>query len=566
MKKYKQIIIRRLLLSMVTNPIFVVIYLISFYELYTLCRFGRFNNNIIVLFICMLFFLSWFIYLIIRIRRKSVTMPQHIIDEYEFHESGIRILQDQEIQVGFQDIKSFSINKKYAYIVLKNKDVVILNMISKTPEDRNIIKNDLNKSVSVWRKSLYKVIWIYIAIIIMVTTTLFYGYKIYHDAVNFNGRFSWVLYDLKHKKEIKFEHNNIYQDGVEGIFTDINEKLHMPETLYVANGFSLNFDSDGIIKSFGAFLYGNNRKGKPKSYSIYYDSNKSKKITVYLNDYIDADFNEDKLIEPLTNTMKVIPLKETVSKWNERQYGILYYGKRSFGYNTDGIVYIDLEGNTRSADEVSSEIIGYTVSVYVPEKEHAYTPVRYNLTEDLNNIKKYHLNVDENEKTSRSANSEDKEFYLSDNIGYKLKVVEAAAGSRFYSLYGTKDGGNTWDTINEDPFIGRGGVAEGITFINEKLGFIALSHSGGSYGELYRTEDGGLSFEVVNLPEVKVALKGKETFTPFDFPGMPYKEDGILNILVGQGTDGDYNGNSSALYQSKDEGITWEYIKEVKRE
>ncbi len=566
MKKYKQIIIRRLLLSMVTNPIFVVIYLISFYELYTLCRFGRFNNNIIVLFICMLFFLSWFIYLIIRIRRKSVTMPQHIIDEYEFHESGIRILQDQEIQVGFQDIKSFSINKKYAYIVLKNKDIVILNMISKTPEDRNIIKNDLNRSVSVWRKSLYKVIWIYIAIIIMVTTTLFYGYKIYHDAVNFNGRFSWVLYDLKYKKEIKFEHNNIYEDGVEGIFTDINEKLHMPETLYVADGFSLNFDSDGIIKSFGAFLYGNNRKGKPKSYSIYYDSNKSKKITVYLNDYIDADFNEDKLIEPLINTMKVIPLKETVSKWNERQYGILYYGKRSFGYNTDGIVYIDLEGNTRSADEVSSEIIGYTVSVYVPEKEHAYTPVRYNLTEDLNNIKKYHLNVDENEKTSRSANSEDKEFYLSDNIGYKLKVVEAAAGSRFYSLYGTKDGGNTWDTINEDPFIGRGGVAAGITFINEKLGFIALSHSGGSYGELYRTEDGGLSFEVVNLPEVKVALKGEETFTPFDFPGMPYKEDGILNILVGQGTDGDYNGNSSALYQSKDEGITWECIKEVKRE
>lgn len=340
----------------------------------------------------------------------------------------------------------------------------------------------------------------------------------------------------------------------------------MPETLYVADGFSLNFDSDGIIKSFGAFLYGNNRKGKPKSYSIYYDSNKSKKITVYLNDYIDANFNKDKLIEPLINTMKVIPLKETVSKWNERQYGILYYGKRSFGYNTDGIVYIDLEGNTRSADEVSSEIIGYTVSVYVPEKEHAYTPVRYNLTEDLNNIKKYHLNVDENEKTSRSANSEDKEFYLSDNIGYKLKVVEAAAGSRFYSLYGTKDGGNTWDTINEDPFIGRGGVVAGITFINEKLGFIALSHSGGSYGELYCTEDGGLSFEVVNLPEVKVALKGEETFTPFDFPGMPYKEDGILNILVGQGTDGDYNGNSSVLYQSKDEGITWEYIKEVKRE
>jgi len=513
----------------------------------------------------MLFFLSWFIYLIIRIRRKSVTRPQHIIDEYEFYESGIRILQDQEIQVDFQDIKSFSINKKYAYIVLKNKDIVILNMINKTSEDINLIKKDLNKSVSVWRKSLYKVIWTYIAIIIMVITTLFYGYKIYHSAINFNGKLSWTLNDLEHKKEIKFEHNNIYEDGLEGIFTDINKKLHMPETLYVSDSFSLNFDHDGTIKSFDAFLYGKNDKGELESYLISYDSNKSKKIAVYLKGYVNSDFNEDKLIEPLINTMKVIPLKETVSKWDEKQYGILYYGKRSFGYNTEGIVYIDLEGNTKLADEVSSEIIGYTVSVYVPGKEHIYTPVRYNLTEDLNNIKKDKLSTEESKKPARSANSEDKEFYLSDNIGYKLKVEGAAAGSRFYSLYGTKDGGTTWEITNGDPFIGRSGVAAGITFINEKLGFLALSHSGGSYGELYRTEDGGLSFEVVNLPEVKVTLKGEETFTPFDFPGMPYKEDGILNILVGQG-DGDYNGNSSALYQSKDEGITWGYIKEVKRE
>ncbi|MDU6792288.1 MAG: hypothetical protein E6427_06190 [Anaerococcus sp.] len=46
---------------------------------------------------------------------------------------------------------------------------------------------------------------------------------------------------------------------------------------------------------------------------------------------------------------------------------------------------------------------------------------------------------------------------------------------------------------------------------------------------------------------------------------MPYEENGVLNVLVGQGSDGDYNGNSSALYQSKDNGITWEYIEEVKK-
>ncbi|MGL5353392.1 MAG: hypothetical protein ACRDA5_08690, partial [Clostridium sp.] len=67
----------------------------------------------------------------------------------------------------------------------------------------------------------------------------------------------------------------------------------------------------------------------------------------------------------------------------------------------------------------------------------------------------------------------------------------------------------------------------------------------------------------VVLPEVKVILNNGETYNPFDFPGMPYEEDGILSIKVGQGADGDYNNNCEGLYRSKDKGITWEYIKEV---
>lgn len=46
---------------------------------------------------------------------------------------------------------------------------------------------------------------------------------------------------------------------------------------------------------------------------------------------------------------------------------------------------------------------------------------------------------------------------------------------------------------------------------------------------------------------------------------MPFKKGGVLNILVGQGSDGDYNGNSSELYQSEDKGQTWKFIKEVKK-
>ena len=547
MGKYKKFTKGQLFLSMLCNPIFIAIYGIFFYELYTLCKYGRIHNNIIILLGCMLFFLAWLVIFIIRIMKRSKNVQQETINEYGFDEN----LELKSIEKG---------------------------------------------------KSSYKVIWQWTAIAIMIFITLFYGVKIYNSGVKYNGKLSWFLSDLKNKKTVRFEDSNIYENGIEGIFTDINKKIQLPNDLYVSDsGFSLYFDSDGVITAFDTYLYGKDDKGKNESYLISYDKSKSDSITVILNGYVNADYNEDKKLEPLITTMKVIPLKETVSKWNENKYGILYYGKRSFGYNTDGIVYINGEGKTKealnSSLDLSSEIIGNVVSVYVPGKEDIYTPVRYIFQDDLNNIKADSLNSNDNEngntnssgtvnnnvnssetandksnssekvnnKGSRSGKSSNgiDEFYLSDTVGYKLEVTDAAAGSRFYSLNTTADGGATWTVLNEDPFLGQTGVAAGITFLNEKLGFLCLSHSGGSRGDLYKTEDGGLSYKKVDFQSIKVALNNGETYEPFDLPGMPYSKDGNLEVLIGQGSDGDYNGGSKALYESKDQGNTWEYVKEV---
>ena len=409
------------------------------------------------------------------------------------------------------------------------------------------------------RYKFYKVRWPYIAIIAIVLITSVYGVKIYHSAINFNGKLSWYLHDIENKKTIKLEHNNIYDSGIEGVFEDINKEIQMPENLYISDSFSLKFDSNGIVTSFDTYLYGKNDKDELESYLISYDSNKSEKITVYLNGYVNANYNEDKLLKPLIDTMKVIKLKETVSNWDEDQYGILYSGKRNWGYNTDGIVYLDSEGNTKKPPNGYSEIVGYTVSVFVSGKEDKYTPVRYNL-ENITVVNP--SKVDKDENSSKNIDS-DTEFYRSKEVGYRLEVTAAAMGSRSYSLEGTLNGGVAWETINEDPFSGEIGVASGITFINDKLGFLGLSHSGGSIAALYRTEDGGLSYKKVTLPDVKIKLTDGQTYNPFDFPKMPLEEDGILNILVGQGADGDYNGGCKALYKSKDEGKTWEYIKET---
>lgn len=154
-------------------------------------------------------------------------------------------------------------------------------------------------------------------------------------------------------------------------------------------------------------------------------------------------------------------------------------------------------------------------------------------------------------------------FYLTDKTAYRLVVVDAAAGSRFYALEKAEDGTN-WKRINEDPYNGNTGGVSGLTFLDEKLGFIALSHNGGSEGELYRTEDGGKTFSQVKFPDRKVKLPDGEEYNPFDTPEVPYKEGKVLKVKVGQGADGDYNGGIKAVYTSKDNGETWKFTEEAK--
>ena len=113
---------------------------------------------------------------------------------------------------------------------------------------------------------------------------------------------------------------------------------------------------------------------------------------------------------------------------------------------------------------VSSNMTGYIVSLYIPGKESEYCPIRYNMVRDLENISEgLNVNYQSDEGLEK--------YFLSDNEGYELLITGSALGSRSYSLYGTYNGGETWNIINEDPFNGDMGTADGMTFINEKLGF-----------------------------------------------------------------------------------------------
>lgn len=151
--------------------------------------------------------------------------------------------------------------------------------------------------------------------------------------------------------------------------------------------------------------------------------------------------------------------------------------------------------------------------------------------------------------------------FLDDNTGYRLLVADAAAGSRFYELEMTKDGGQSWNQKNADPFDGNIGVAEGIEFYNENLGVIGLAGASGDYSTLYLTQDGGKTFsmielsmdEVTELPDT--AAEYGFSISDYDYCKMPQQKDGklIIKVISAMGE------NDGILFESIDSGNTWNY-------
>jgi len=155
-------------------------------------------------------------------------------------------------------------------------------------------------------------------------------------------------------------------------------------------------------------------------------------------------------------------------------------------------------------------------------------------------------------------------------LEYRMVGVDRALGSSFYVLIGVEEQGRKCTFVNPDPYNGSGGEARWIIFVDEKLGFSCLSHAAGSYGSLYRTEDGGNSWEVVEYPSANVKLSDGTYYNPFVMPEMVYEENGGLYMEAGQGADGDYYddelGFCHGLYQSIDHGLNWVFVRNVPKE
>lgn len=318
------------------------------------------------------------------------------------------------------------------------------------------------------RAVLFSVIFC-VELLVVLGTTAIYGTKIIHSARNYNGQLSWKLEEWRNKKEIPLKHGNIYTDGIEGIFSDLEEKLDLPRQLYLNNRFEVQFEESGIITGIEGFFYGKDDNGDSETFLIDYPSGNSDKMTVWVDGHGETEFKDSMKMDPMFELMEQADVEETVREW-AAVCGASLFEIQYDGYNL-----------TLSSPEQT----GPSPVVYKNPEADREADEQKEFTEELTR---------ETGRCITDASDGSLYYFINENKGWRLVVTDAAAGSRYYELDATSDGGNTWERINKDPFGGEIGVASEISFSDDGTGCLVMGSASGERTERYLTTDEGKTF------------------------------------------------------------------------
>ncbi len=131
-------------------------------------------------------------------------------------------------------------------------------------------------------------------------------------------------------------------------------------------------------------------------------------------------------------------------------------------------------------------------------------------------------------------------FMISENIGYAVGDRNTYQTSGGGVILKTTDAGNIWLTqffpqAGNPPFTS-------VFFKDELHGWV----SGGDYGGIYKTSDGGINWSFISFPNSKLFFEKELLFDPPPIPSSVF----FINELTGFYVDG-------GIYKTTDGGITW---------
>ena len=418
---------------------------------------------------------------------------------------------------------------------------------------------------------------------IVFLATVYFGGHIVYSAIPYHGALSWKIDEWRRKKQVVLEHDNLFEDGVDGFLKDLDRSLSIPLELYTENKLRITFDEDGVIQTLYAFLYGKDDKGETRTYLVDYDRAASKNMTVWIDGRANGIYGAGKRLEPMLVILQNAGVEEQIARWQENSddgiYIVEYVGTRTFQTFAD-LQYlpgdVDGDGLQSGISDLTvlrdgGSVTGFSVTLSTQSAAES-TSIYYIMEPEYTSLQEIVKDA-EMQQTEAAKAAEGwvvdqadgtMYFFLDEQTGWRLVIADAAAGSRFYVLEKTEDGGSSWDNINANPFENAGGVAEGLIFYDEYFGYAGLAGASQSHSQLYVTHDGGLNFEKVTLPMDTVTelpeLGQSLGFTPadYDYYEMPERIGDDLFIMVIT----EKEEKSGLLFKSEDLGDTWTFCPE----
>ena len=209
----------------------------------------------------------------------------------------------------------------------------------------------------------------------------------------------------------------------------------------------------------------------------------------------------------------------------------------------DGSYQIGLEKSAflYGGNIVSGKTIPLTV-IYTNDKGSNWTSA---LISDITGVTFYYVN------------------FISEKEGFVVVAYNKKDNEETTMIMKTTDGGESWIKVGNGQI---NNIISGANFIDSKVGYIGYVYTNGMESNLYRTNDGGVTFTPVILAaqqfeNANTKLLWNSIYKDVQVPKL--NDEGVLTLIVTQGTTGDYNGGDTvAKYQSTDSGGTWKFVGE----
>ncbi|WP_435165810.1 WD40/YVTN/BNR-like repeat-containing protein [Paenibacillus glycanilyticus] len=169
------------------------------------------------------------------------------------------------------------------------------------------------------------------------------------------------------------------------------------------------------------------------------------------------------------------------------------------------------------------------------------------------------LTVKTNGGTSNVPISKDWEKYVvkesifasivsNSNVSWLLLASEPSAGQMGKTLYKSKDNGKSWAFVNDISQVIDGYVT-GVTFSDDKNGWVAATQHGTELVPLYYTKDGGKSWSVQNI-DIPKGYQYGNAYPPI-FNEKDTKQGTLKIEFVG------ISNTESVEFKTTDGGETW---------